>query len=83
MTVILWLVGAALLSKFGALVLAFAGVAIGGWAVGKWLARRDDRTIARRWRDAATAARADEQNQLVYAGDPRGIYGLYPPAAGL
>lgn len=31
--------------------------------------------------DAGTAARADRQNQLYLQGDPRGIYGQYPPAA--
>jgi hypothetical protein len=28
----------------------------------------------------AIRARADQQNEWVWVGDPRGIYGAYPPA---
>jgi hypothetical protein len=37
----------------------------------------DARTAAR----AAIVARADEQHKQIMAGDDRGLYGEYPPAA--
>jgi hypothetical protein len=40
------------------------------------LARRED---ARREKQAALVARADQQHALVLAGDDRDIYGNYPP----
>jgi hypothetical protein len=43
-----------------------------------YLARRVDARYEKR---AALVARADEQHALVLAGDDRGIYGDYPPAA--
>jgi hypothetical protein len=33
-------------------------------------------------RRAALAARADEQHVHVMEGDPRGVFGVYPPAMG-
>lgn len=67
-------------AKFLWLLVAFGAAAAVGRSVGAWLARRDDQTIARRRRDAATAARADQQYQWARAGDDRGVYGDYPPA---
>ena len=49
-----------------------AGVA--AWYVTR---RIDARTAAR----AAIVARADEQHKQIRAGDDRGLYGEYPPAA--
>ena len=43
--------------------------------------RRAERIEAQRRRLAGLAARADEQNRLVMAGDERGVYGEFPPAA--
>ena len=48
--------------------------------IGWWLARRDDRAIERRRREAETCTRADRQHAPVLAGDERGIYREYPPA---
>jgi hypothetical protein len=39
--------------------------------------RRRTRALARR--DAGLAARADFEHRLSLAGDPRGLYGRYPP----
>jgi hypothetical protein len=36
---------------------------------------------ARRRQLSAIAARADQQHRFVLAGDDRGLYGQYPPAA--
>jgi hypothetical protein len=47
-------------------------------AVAFHLAGRVDARAARR---AALAARADQQHRWVMAGDDRGMYGQYPPAA--
>lgn len=81
MPLILLLIAAAVLVKFGWLLAAFAGVAAAGWAVGKWLARRGDQVIARRRRNAAIRARANRQHSAVLAGDYfLGVYGDYPPA---
>lgn len=67
-------------AKFLWLLLAFAVAAVTGRLLGRWLAHRDDRLQARRLRDAATAARADQQYQWARAGDDRGTFGDYPPA---
>ncbi|ETZ58160.1 hypothetical protein L841_0083 [Mycobacterium sp. MAC_080597_8934] len=81
MPLILLLIAAAVLVKFGWLLAAFAGVAAAGSAIGKWLARRDDRVIARRQQERAIAARADRQHAAALAGDHfLGMYGDYPPA---
>ncbi len=47
----------------------------------RMVGRRVERIEARRHRLAELAARADEQNRLVMAGDERGVYGEFPPAA--
>lgn len=81
MPLILLLIAAAVLVKFGWLLAAFAGVAAAGWAIGKWLARRGDQVIARRRRNAEICARAERQHRAFLAGDLRtGLYGNYPPA---
>ncbi|WP_155771677.1 hypothetical protein [Mycobacterium asiaticum] len=42
-------------------------------------AASEQRALA--WREAQqVAARADEQQELVLAGDERGVYGMYEPA---
>lgn len=50
----------------------------------RWVVRDGERAKARRLarvrEHAAIAARADEQQRLVLAGDPRGIYGDWPPS---
>ena len=73
------LFAAVFVAHFFWLLVGFAAVSVIGRLVGGWLARRDDRAIAARRRDAALCARADRQNQLVLAGDDRGVYGEYPP----
>jgi hypothetical protein len=54
-----------------------AGVAVLGVAAWYVTRRIDARTAAR----AAIVARADEQHKQIMAGDDRGLYGEYPPAA--
>lgn len=53
----------------------------------RWVVRDGERAKARRLarvrEHAAIAARADEQQRLIIAGDPRGIYGEWPPANGI
>lgn len=67
--------------KFWWLLAAFAAAAFVGWAIGKGLAKSDDKAIARRRWFAELRARADRQNQAFLRGDLRtGIYGNYPPA---
>ncbi len=81
MPLILLLIVAAVLFKFAWLLGAVAATAAVGWAIGKWLARRDDTAVARRRRDAEICARADRQHAAVLAGDiEAGVYGEYPPA---
>lgn len=48
--------------------------------VDRCLCRREERRAAARYRRGDIARRADDQNTLFLAGDPRGIYGDYPPA---
>jgi Protein of unknown function (DUF2510) len=54
-------------------------VAVAAMAVGAALsqAARHKRNIERR--NAGLRARADYEHRLSLAGDPRGIYGRYPP----
>lgn len=47
--------------------------------VDRWLERREQRRGAAAAERAAIAARADEQNAQVLAGDERGMYGDWPP----
>ena len=51
-----------------------------GW-IDRRLERRERRREAARLELAAIARRADEQHWQVLAGDDRGVYGQYPPAA--
>jgi membrane protein YqaA with SNARE-associated domain len=74
------LLAAVFVAKFAWLLAALAAAATIGRAVGWWLARRDDRAVERRCRDAEICARADRQHAQVLAGDDRGIYGQYLPA---
>jgi hypothetical protein len=63
---------------FFALVLAVVGV----WKFGPGVwARHEAAVAAERHRLAAIAARADQQHAWIIAGDDRGAYGQYPPAA--
>ncbi len=66
--------------KFAWLLAALAAAAVVGRSGGKWLAWRDDRAEVKWQRDAALCARADRQNRLAVAGDPRRVYGDYMPA---
>jgi hypothetical protein len=65
--------------KFVWLLAALAAVAVAGRIIGWWLARRDDKAIAERRRQAEVCARMDQQHAWVLAGDDRGIYGNYLP----
>jgi hypothetical protein len=60
------------------LVLAAVAVGCGIWCVVTHLDAEDDRRHRER---LAIAGRADEQHAWVLAGDDRGAYGDYPPAA--
>jgi MFS family permease len=81
MPVILVLLAAVFLAHFGWLLAACAAAAAVGRVIGGWLARRDDRHLERRRRDAELAARADRQHAAALAGDELvGIYGDYPPS---
>ena len=55
--------------KFAWLLAAFAAAAAAGRLIGWWLARRDDRAVANRRRDAELCARPDRQHAAVLAGD--------------
>jgi hypothetical protein len=82
MPLILLLIVAAVLFKFAWLLAAVSVTATVGWAVGRWLALRDDSAAARRRRDAEIWVRADRQHAAVLAGDELvGVCGDYPPAA--
>ena len=72
---------AAFVAKFCWLLAGLAAAVIIGRLIGVWLTRRDDRSIAERQRMAELCARADRQHAAVLAGDDRGTYGAYPPAA--
>ncbi len=82
MPLILLPIAAALLYKFAwfiGMTVAVVAVAI---MIGKWFARRDDRAIARRKRDAEICARADRQHAAALAGDLKvGVFGDYPPTS--
>jgi hypothetical protein len=61
-------------------VAAAAAAVLAGWTVRKWVARRNDKAIAERRRQAELRARADRQHAAVLAGDELvGVYGDYPP----
>jgi hypothetical protein len=67
--------------KFWWLLSAVLATGTASALIGKWLAARDDRAIARRRRDAALCARADRQHAAVLAGnDVVGMFGDYPPS---
>jgi hypothetical protein len=78
MTVMLLVIG--LVGAFWPWIVAAVVVAV----VYRWCVRSAERALEReraRCRElAAIAARADEQNRLFIAGDPRGMYGVWPPA---
>ena len=80
MPLILLLIAAALVVKFAWLLAALVATVVVARLLGAWLARRDDRAVAARRRDAELCARADRQHALVLAGDDLGVYGQYPPA---
>ncbi|OFB38363.1 hypothetical protein BA059_14785 [Mycolicibacterium sp. (ex Dasyatis americana)] len=44
-----------------------------------WRLERANRRLAERLATLALAKRADYENALWHAGDPRGLYGQYPP----
>jgi positive regulator of sigma E activity len=80
MPLVLLLLVVAFVAKFFWLLLAVAFVAVAGRLIGWLLARRDDRAVATRQRDAELCARADRQQAQVLAGDDRGVYGEFAPA---
>jgi hypothetical protein len=50
--------------------------------LGWWSCTQIDAADERKRREhAALIARADQQHAWVFAGDDRGLYGEYPPAA--
>lgn len=63
---------------------AAVGLLIALWEFIGWLDRRlcasEQRKLRAQARREEIARRADEQNALALAGDPRGMYGDYPPA---
>ncbi|BBZ38716.1 hypothetical protein [Mycobacterium conspicuum] len=68
--------------KFWLLLVTLAGALVLGRVIGCWLARRDDRAIERRRRDAEICERADRQHAAMLVGDKLvGVYGDWPPLA--
>ena len=76
--VILIVVG--VIAKFWVWIVVVVGVILLGVALGLLLYRFDQRRLTELGRLAAIARRADEQHAQILAGDPRGMYGIYPPA---
>lgn len=62
-----------------ALAIAVLAAMFGLLAWSAWLLAGS--TDARRRRDTDLSARADQQHQQTMAGDERGTYGAFPPAA--
>ena len=81
MPLIVLLFAVGVVGHFAWLLALFAAAATVGRLVGGILARADDRQLERRRRAAEIRARADRQHAAVLAGDDRGVYGDYPPAA--
>jgi hypothetical protein len=70
----------------GAAIFIVCSLLIHGWyvpfvafALTAMLAHIARRKRAQAIRDAGLRARADYEHRLILAGDPRGIYGRYPP----
>lgn len=75
-----WLLVAVLLARFWWLLLA-VGILAGVWHVLREMASAASTQRELALREAeVVAARADEQQALVLAGDERGVYGEYEPA---
>lgn len=81
---VLVIAGIAKIAVWIGLALAVVGLVAVLWRftshLDRWLTARDQRRDGRVAAIAAIAARADEQNRLFIAGDPRGTYGYYPPS---
>lgn len=78
-----WIVGViviALIIEFWRFILVCAVIVGAVWLMSWCFRRAGELRLEIQQMDAATAARADEQNRQFIAGDPRGMYGLAMPA---
>ncbi|MBZ4557714.1 hypothetical protein GBO17_06245 [Mycobacterium avium subsp. hominissuis] len=80
--ILVLLLAAIFVANYAWLLAAVLVTVTAGMSLGKWLARRGDRAVARRRWESDLCARADRQHQLALAGDDRGVYGDYPPDEG-
>lgn len=62
-------------------IVGIACLAVAVWACKRAYTQIRASQQARRQQLAELAARADQQHAWVLAGDERGVYGVYPPAA--
>jgi hypothetical protein len=67
--------------KFWWLILLILVAVAAGFALWGVVTRQDAKFERQQRRRAALVARADEQHGQILAGDDRGLYGEYPPAA--
>lgn len=75
------LIAVALVVKFWPVLVAIVGLIVAVYWGRRAADRHAERVGAERDRLAGLVARADEQNYWVLAGDERGVFGEFPPAA--
>ena len=65
--------------------IALVVVSVGAIAYGTWMEKQQKQQteVERRRREAALSYRAEEQNSAYLRGEERGVYGNFPPPAGL
>ena len=61
--------------------LPFIAIAAPLYLLVRFIRRSDAARLRRQQELDAIRARADQQHRWVWVGDPRGIYGQYPPVA--
>lgn len=77
-----WVIVALVTAEFFWWIVGAVAIAAAGWLIYReWETRWWER-LAADVENAEIIARADEQQALTAAGDPRGTYGIYPPNLG-